>query len=322
MKKAAKGGLDMMKKTAIVIMITMMTACFAAAQWVETPRVRPQPESYPLQITDSTIDMNIKGQFVRVEISQTFYNASSGNVEGTYMFPIPLDVIISDFAMWVDGKRLEPRLLDAAEAQKIYESYVRRSKDPALLRYVDQKLLQVNIFPIPPRSSRKIQLSYRSQLNVFDRTYQAVVPLKMPDYCLVQAIANFRIKVKIEQDTTIYNVYSPGYVFRSVADQPKYKEYSYESSNFIPHDNVFLYFTTGGSESQITVMTYKPGDEDGFFFLSLAPGRIPCGHKSIPRTILLVIDISGSMESDNKLNQVREAAQFAIGRLEDQDMFN
>jgi len=312
----------MIKRLSIMIMIVCV-AGVVFGQWIEVPRVRPEIETYPLEITESSIELNIQGQFARVDINQTFYNPTAGNVEGTYMFPIPLDVVVSDFAMWVDGKRLEPRLLDAQEALKIYESYVRRSKDPALLRYVNQKLLQVNIFPIPPKSSRKIHLSYRSQVNIFDKTYQSVVPIKVPQYCLAKAISNFRIKVHIEQNSTIYNVYSPSFVFRNVIDQVKMKEYSYESNNYLPQDNLFVYFTMGSMEAQMTIMTYKPNDDNGFFFLSLDPGSLPRDKReTAPRTILLVLDISGSMESDNKIEQVREAAQFAVGRLEEQDQFN
>jgi len=85
-------------------------------------------------------------------------------VEGTYVFPLPEDAAVSSFDMWVDGKKLEGKLLGRDEARRIYEDIVRRQKDPALLEYVGRGAFQARIFPIPPRGERRIELTYTQVL--------------------------------------------------------------------------------------------------------------------------------------------------------------
>src|SRR4030042_2077451 len=124
------------------IICLLFVLCFTGvvcAQWIETTRTAPQQAQYPLEIVEMSIKLDIKGQFARVDIYQTFYNHGSGNVEGTYFFPIPMDVVVSEFVMWIDDKKYEPRILDEKEATRIYESYLRRNRDPALLRYAHSK---------------------------------------------------------------------------------------------------------------------------------------------------------------------------------------
>ena len=90
-----------------------------------------------------------------MKVRQVFRNQTDGQVEGTFIFPLPPDAAISDFQMTVDGQVLEGKVMKKDEARRIYEDIVRSQRDPALLEYVGRDLFQTNVFPIPPGAAAR-----------------------------------------------------------------------------------------------------------------------------------------------------------------------
>ena len=91
---------------------------------------------------------------------RSFAMTGSRAAEGVYLFPLPLGAAVSDFQMTVNGQTLEGRLLDQAEARRIYEEIVRRQLDPALLEYIGRGVFQASVFPIPAGETRKVEFTY------------------------------------------------------------------------------------------------------------------------------------------------------------------
>ena len=85
--------------------------------------------------------------------------------------------MIKDFSMEINGEMVSAELLDATKARQIYEDIVRQIKDPALLEYTGQGIFKVRIFPIEPRSKKKVTISYREVLNSDNGMYEYVYPL-------------------------------------------------------------------------------------------------------------------------------------------------
>ena len=79
--------------------------------------------------------------------------------------------------MWVDGQKLEGKLLGRDEARAIYEDIVRSQRDPALLEYVGRGAFQASIFPIPPGGERRIELTYTQVLPQTDGLVHYRYPL-------------------------------------------------------------------------------------------------------------------------------------------------
>ena len=84
----------------------------------QPPRPCPTPQSCPpgarcmpvnprLAIKYHRVTVTIDNQIATTHVDQVFLNDSAIDLEGLYIFPLPADAAVSDFAMWVDGKRLE-----------------------------------------------------------------------------------------------------------------------------------------------------------------------------------------------------------------------
>ena len=48
-------------------------------------------------------------------VEQLFRNDNNYTVEGTYIFPIPAEAAVNDFAMWIDGERVAGKVLSAEQ---------------------------------------------------------------------------------------------------------------------------------------------------------------------------------------------------------------
>ncbi len=71
-----------------------------------------------------------------------------------------------------------------------------------------------------------------------------------------------------------------------------------------------------------TVLSYRPSSsEDGYFLLLASPEVKPLDAKPLPKTVIFVLDRSGSM-AGKKLDQAKNALQFVLNNLRDDDTFN
>ena len=119
----------------------------------------PADESIPpLAIESQRVDIRIKDGTATARIEQVFRNSVDRNLEAVYVFPLPENASISDFAMYINGKRTSGELVEKDKARRTYEDIVRRMKDPGLLEHLGGNLFRVSVFPVPANGLQKIEL--------------------------------------------------------------------------------------------------------------------------------------------------------------------
>ncbi|HUW94276.1 MAG TPA: VIT domain-containing protein, partial [Anaerolineae bacterium] len=112
---------------------------------VDPPPGVPAPEAPNLVVEYHRVSVDITDQLATTEVDQVFLNDTQYDLEGIYIFPLPEEAAISEFAMYVDGERWEGEILPREEARQIYEDIVRRSLDPALLEYIGRDTFKASI---------------------------------------------------------------------------------------------------------------------------------------------------------------------------------
>ena len=310
------------------IAILFGIAPLAFAQLNRPPIVLPGPPSP--RLTAHAVHAVIDGQVARVSVEQTFVNASSSPLEGTYLFPLPKDAGVSEFRMLADGRVLEGDVLDQDEASKIYEEIVRRQLDPALLEYAGQRLFKVRIFPIPPHGERKITLNYslllaeNAGLVLFSHPLAGQI---VGDGPVVKGMSERAEPVRPEVSVTLRtavalkNIYSPSHAIEIQRTGDREAEVRCQGGTTAArHFN--LYYSVSREELGISLITHRPeSNEDGFFMLLVSPEVASRSDKIPPKDYLFVLDISGSMEGE-KLDQAKAALRHCIGGLKPEDRFN
>ncbi|MGC9357881.1 MAG: VIT domain-containing protein, partial [Anaerolineae bacterium] len=275
-----------------------------------------------LTIRYHRVDVTIEDQVATTRVDQVFRNDSAMDAEGTYIFPIPPGAVVDEFVMWVDGEPIEGKILDADEARAIYESYVRRRRDPALLEYVGRDAVQARIFPIPPGEERRIELEYSEILPVDEALMHYRYPLDTERFS-AQPLEQVSIHVEMRSQTPIRALYSATHQDEILIQREgRYNAtVSYEANDIYPNRDFELYVGFGDVPIGANLLTYQQPGEDGFFLLMLSPALDVESDEIIPKDLFLVLDKSGSMEGE-KLEQAKAALDYVLRHLNPEDRFN
>ena len=275
----------------------------------------------PLEIRNHLVQTTITGQVATTEVDQVFYNPSGSRLEGTYLFPIPKGAAIDRFAMEIDGKLMEAELLDAAKAKKIYEDIVRSMRDPALMEYVGQGLFKVRIFPIEPRSEKRVTLKYSEVLSRDGGLTTYRYPLNTEKFSAAP-IEKVAISVRIESNHAMNTIYSPTHEVEVKQGGDHAATVGFESNHVKPDRDFLLYFGgANGDEVNLSIITHRePGEEEGYFLMLASPGDVSQDSRTIPKDVVFAFDASGSM-SGPKIDQARRALRMGVGLLNEGDRF-
>lgn len=309
---------------AALLLLLFVAARPAAADGIIIPRPpidRPAPwREIPLTIKYHRVEVTIADQVATTRVDQVFVNDAGYAVEGTYVFPLPEDAAISSFDMWVDGQKLEGKLLGREEARAIYEEIVRSQRDPALLEYVGRGAFQASIFPIPPKGERRIQLSYAQVLAQDNGLVHYRYPLNTEKFS-ARAIQDVSVTVQVADKAPLRAIYSPSHAVDVTRDGANRATVSYEARDVRPDRDFDLYYSVSPDAIAANLLSYKPYDEDGFFLLLLTPPVRAETDEVVAKDVILVFDVSGSMDGA-KIEQARGAAAYVLDHLGPFDRFN
>lgn len=299
------------------------------------PRPIPRPVPIPnaLPVKSIQLDTKIIGQVATTHIEQVFRNDTPYTLEGTYFFPIPETASIVEFAIWENGKKLVGEVRSREEARRIYDEIVRRQRDPGLLEYAGKDLFQASIFPIPPNSDKKLELTYSQVLkaesgtvayryplgtgrNLWQRQSNEDVRRNMP----TQKFGTVSGKIEIVGREALRNIYSPSHQVEVKRKGETSASVSFETSN---NDNDFqLFYGLSNNDFGMSLLTYREPGKDGYFLLQISPKDNITESELVNKDIVFVLDTSGSMADEGKMEKARNALLFGVRTLRDGDRFN
>jgi Ca-activated chloride channel family protein len=285
-----------------------------------SPTPQPQPPA-AYRISELNLNADVDGQVAKVQVSQTFENTGSRQIEASFCFPLPYDGAIDRMTFLVDGKEYGADLLDADKARQIYEGYVRRNQDPALLEWVGTGMFRTSVFPIPAGAKRTVTLRYTQVLRKMAGMSELVLPLSAAKYTS-KPIEKVAFQVSIDSETPLRNVYSPSHDVKIKRPDDDRATVKLEEENVVPSEDFRLMFSTAGEGVGASVLSYRPDDdEDGYFLMLLSP-EIPKEHEERPKkNVIFVLDRSGSM-GGKKIEQAKESLRFVLNNLREGDLFN
>lgn len=285
--------------------------------------VRPgRTPGFLYDIAKLEIDASIRDQVAEVQVGQTFRNRSSQTLQVKFVFPLPYDGAIDQMTFMVDGQELEGRLLEADKAREIYQSYVRRSQDPALVQWIGTGMFQTQVFPVPAGAERTVSLRYTQVCKREGTLNDWLLPLS-PTKFTSSPIEEIEIRGRIRANSKLGNVYSPSHEMEIDRDGDQVARFEYRAKSVVPKKDFRVLWDTGESPVQLSVVTHRPDPEqDGYFMMMLQPQfpAPPVGQKKAGKNVILVLDKSGSMRGE-KIDQTRRAADYVVGQLRGRDRF-
>lgn len=283
------------------------------------PVPRPGERIPPLTVKYHRVNVEIINQVAKTSIDQVFINNHNRDIEGIFIFPLPERASISEFSMYIGGKKVEGEILDRDKARRIYEDIVRRMKDPALLEYVGRNMFRARVFPIPANGEKRIQLSYTEVIKAERNLIRYVYPLNTNKFSL-RPLQEVTISVEISSKIPLSNVYSPSHNV-SVRKEGKSKaRVGFEGKNIKPEKDFVVYYSLSEDDIGLSFMNWE-GPEDNYYMLLASPSYVGKKEKILSKNLIFVLDSSGSM-SGKKIKQAKEAVRFIISHLDKKDGFS
>lgn len=183
-----------MKKFALYFLLILFpTLLFAQIPTLEIPSKNgtfKTTNEVGLQKLD--LQVKIVGNISTTVATMTFYNNSSRILEGRLTFPLPENVSVAGYALDINGKLRNAVPVEKAKAKEVLESIEKRNVDPGIIEKVEGNNFRTRIYPINPKGTRTIQITYNMELKNEQKDLVYFIPLLEQ-----KVIKDFKLNVSI-----------------------------------------------------------------------------------------------------------------------------
>lgn len=133
------------------------------------PRLEPPVRLVPtdgseLALRALTADIAVDGPAAHTELHFTFRNTEAREREGRFAITLPAHAAVTRFAMKINGAWREARVVARGKGREVYERFLHRRIDPALLEQDLGNVFSARVFPIGAGEDKEIILAYDHQV--------------------------------------------------------------------------------------------------------------------------------------------------------------
>lgn len=294
--------------------------------------VTPCPPGNPIVRTSNQVRAELVGRAVRFEVTETFVNRGPMVGEADYVFPLPSGAAFEALQLSINGEMVSGETLPADRARAVYETIVRRMRDPALVEWMGSGMLRTRIFPIAPGEEKKVVVRYqalaRREGNAIRVDYlrgteprSTLRPMPMAIEEGGREAGRRRIEsadvftLTYPRSDELGDAYSPTHTLRSrVRGEQRIVTAEGDSREL-----TILLPLRRPTQTSISVLAHRPpGDESGFALIAISPPAAPA--RTMSRDVTFVVDVSGSMGGE-KLVQAKAAGRRILSSLGRADRF-
>lgn len=274
----------------------------------------------PMAIESHRVEISITDRAAVTKVDQVFLNRTDQILEATYIFPLPAGSSVSQFALWINGQRTEGEVLEREAAARIYQDIVARIRDPGLIEYLGGNLFKARVFPIPARGEQRVEIQFTSVLSYEAGVYRYLYPMKTSGQS-ASTMRDFTVTARIDSAIPIQSIYSPTHEVDIARRDDHHATAGFEKSRADLGRDFLLYFTVSPEDVGLSLLTYRPAHEDGYFMMMITPRNDLEDDEVMGKHVTFVLDTSGSMSGD-KMDKAKEALRFCLEHLGSDDLFN
>ena len=307
-------------------------------------------ESYreALQL-ETDAGFQVSGLIARATLRQRFRNDSDTWAEGLYVFPMPDDAAVDHFRLRIGERVIEGQVKERAAAKKTYEQAKQAGKRTGLVEQQRPNVFTTSLANIAPGETLVVEIEYQQTLVYREGVYRLRFPMVVgPRYSsprpalpesggipgvdapAVQTrtalpgddVSPVSIRVDLDAGMALADITS-AYHAIDIEQQSEGAYIVRLADQQVPADRDFeLAWWPVLDVQPRAVVFQEQRDGEAYALLSVFPPDFSAlGQLNLPRDVIFVIDISGSMHGAS-LEQARAALLLALARLPPQDRFN
>jgi Ca-activated chloride channel family protein len=316
----------------------------SAQSGVLIPSTSDKPNPATLSLQSMKVDVLIDNQHARVRVLQIFDSHVTQALEGKYLFALPPQASVSDFAVWDADMRIPGVMMERRRANAVYSQIKQQQVDPGLLQQDDghegSSAFSAKVFPIPAYGTKRIEMEYTEVLPVESLTSHFTFPLK-PSFGDPQRVAEFNLHIHVLSDYPISRQ-TPGgdnYPLTVTKSEAGEFEGDFHARDLELKEDFSFNYRIDVPESTLSWIAYRAPEQisaydlrdpalaahnpDGYFEARAIFNQRGDNNSQTqePRNIILLLDTSLSMYGE-KLSRAVEALDYFLHSLTPQDKFD
>ncbi|KAJ8016968.1 hypothetical protein DPEC_G00012900 [Dallia pectoralis] len=303
--------------------------------WFSPQRVRRQSKqaNSVLKVTDYHVKCSVASRYAHTTVQSSLWNQLAVAKEAAFDVDLPSAAFISNFSITSNGKVYVALVKERGAARKIYDAAKKKGKTAGLVATKEREIERFRVaVSVPPGT----QIS-------FSLTYEELLPRRLGHYELSLALRPGRLVRNLTLDVSIAERTGLSFVkvlplktsrllSNTVSDDSKapastriLKKPGCASIHYSPSLEQQSSVSPKGLNADYVIqydveLSDFIGDIqvfDGHFVHFFAPRGLPV----VPKDVIFVIDVSGSMIG-TKIKQTKQAMATILGDLREADHFN
>uniref|UniRef100_A0A3P9LWW5 Inter-alpha-trypsin inhibitor heavy chain family member 6 n=1 Tax=Oryzias latipes TaxID=8090 RepID=A0A3P9LWW5_ORYLA len=268
----------------------------------------------PFQLMTRKSLSTVVSRYAVTTVQSSVWNQLPVVKEAAFEVDLPSSAFISNFTITSNGKVYVAQVTERAAARKIYDAAKKQGKTAGLVATKSREIEKFRVAVSVPSGTRmSFLLAYEELLSRRLGRYELSLGLRPG-----QLVQNLTVDVRISERTGISFIkVLPLKTSRLISNNnpvqfsPTLKQQSNISSKGLNGDFIIQY-DVDLKDLMGDIQVY-----DGYFVHYFAPRGLPV----VPKDVIFVIDISGSMIG-NKIKQTKQAMTTILGDLREGDHFN
>ena len=283
-------------------------------------QIRPLPPA--VRMTQMVVRVAVVDGVASTKLEQTWRNDGGGEAEATWILPLPSGAVADGFTMTVNGVPMAGEVLGADEARGVYESIVRSRRDPGLLEFFGRGCLRARIFPIPAHGEVKVEVGFRALLpeRLGVRNWSFALNAAGAGGLAPERIV---LDLSIRSRKAIKNAFAPLSAIQVIQKDDHEVRASFEGTPAaLAGSELAVYYGLSEAEFGLDLLAHRAAaDAEGTFLMLISPKREWQRGETLKKSIVFVLDTSGSMEG-KKIEQAKNALKLFVQSLSGDDLFD
>lgn len=281
-------------------------------------------QTYQGTIEESSLTVSPKGLYMEYGLSLTFssrntiWTSVKDTLEVTLNFDLPENAMITDSWLWFGKDTIKAVILDRWTASSIYESIVKRRRDPSVLYKQSATQYELRIFPMAGNETRKVKITYLVPVTWNKTSISAGLPLPILNSSLTLPSKLTVYTWESEQWKNPLITSDESIAFKDITDQNygACKMVEIPSSKF--YSNLKIAFDTPLQNGYY--FSKFESDEEGYYQLAISPSAFL--NSASPRKVAILVDYdiaNTNLKSSQILKILKEEMQNNLNPV---DSFN
>jgi hypothetical protein len=253
-------------------------------------------------------------------IDQIFYNDNDLPLDGLFILPIS-KAAQGGIELRINGSVAKCVHYSGSQFSPILRDLVTSMKDPSLLELAGEDVVVLRSVHIGVKQQVSFRIQYQLPAAYRNDRLDVRTSLCGERYSL-GPVGELDISVRFKLDRPVRNIFSPSHHLTVVRESPnRLMVYSKAQDKRVKED--FLLVTTCSTEDlDLRLLTNRAPGDFGSFMALISPPIAQTRMKEPNKDVVLVLDISGSMEPA-ELDSAKASVAFALERtLNPNDRFN